>query len=67
MIDVVNEQLHDFGQLYRRYQVEEPIAQQLLQVQHSYLINLEFDPLTGKALPQRMSHWLSQDKCATIF
>lgn len=61
MIDVVNEQLHDFGQLYRRYQVEEPIAQQLLQVQHSYLINLEFDPLTGKALPQRMSHWLSQD------
>lgn len=61
MIDVVNEQLHDFGQLYRRYQVEEPIAQQLLQVQHSYLINLEFDPLTGEALPQRISHWLSQD------
>lgn len=61
MIDVVNKQLHDFGQLYRRYQVKEPIAQQLLQVQHRYLINLDFDPLTGEALPQRMSHWISQD------
>lgn len=61
MIDVVNKQFHDFGQLYRRYQVKEPIAQQLLQVQHRYLINLDFDPLTGEALPQRMSHWISQD------
>lgn len=61
MIDVVNKQLHDFGQLYRRYQVKEPIAQQLLQVQHRYLINLDFDPLTGEALPQRMSHRISQD------
>ena len=61
MIDVVNEHLNDFGQLYRRYQVGEPIAKQLLQGQHRYLINLAFDPLTGEALPQRMSHWLSQD------
>ena len=61
MIDVVNKQLHDFGQLYRRYQAVEPIAQQLLQLQNSYLINLDFDPLTGEALPQRMSHWLGQD------
>jgi len=61
MIDVANEQLNDFGQLYRRYQAVEPIAQQLLQLQHCYLINLDFDPLTGEALPQRMSHWLGQD------
>ena len=61
MIDVANEQLNDFGQLYRRYQAAEPIAQQLLQLQHCYLINLDFDPLTGEALPQRMSHWLGQD------
>lgn len=61
MIDVANEQLNYFGQLYRRYQDAEPIAQQLLQLQHCYLINLDFDPLTGEALPQRMSHWLGQD------
>jgi hypothetical protein len=61
MIDVISEQLNDFGQLYHRYQAKEPIAQQILQGQHRYLINLTFDPLTGEALPQRMSHWLSHD------
>ncbi|WP_179991529.1 DUF2357 domain-containing protein [Acinetobacter sp. YH16058] len=61
MNNFVNEKLNDFGQLYGRYTVREPIAQQLLQIQHRYLVNLTFDPLTGEALPQRMSHWLSND------
>lgn len=60
MIDDINEQLNDFGQLYSRYQTGEAIALQLLQGQHRYLSNLTFDPLNGEALPQRMSHWLSQ-------
>lgn len=61
MIDFANEKLNDFGQLYGRYTAQEFIAQQLLQGQHFYLVNLTFDPLTGEALPQRMSHWLSHD------
>ncbi|HKM15633.1 MAG TPA: DUF2357 domain-containing protein [Marinospirillum sp.] len=60
MTDNENEQLNDFGQLYARYQAGEAIALQLLQGQHRYLSNLTFDPLNGEALPQRMSHWLSQ-------
>ncbi|WP_189484098.1 DUF2357 domain-containing protein [Alishewanella tabrizica] len=60
MTDNENEQLNDFGQLYTRYQAGEAIALQLLQGQHCYLSNLTFDPLNGEALPQRMSHWLSQ-------
>ncbi|MBE0470347.1 MAG: DUF2357 domain-containing protein [Methyloprofundus sp.] len=60
MVDDINEQLNDFGQLYSRYQTGEAIALQLLQGQHRYLSNLTFDPLNGEALPQRMSHWLSQ-------
>ena len=61
MSDAVTEQLSDFGQLYSRYQAQEPIARQLLQGQHYYLSNIDFDPLNGEALPQRMSHWLSQN------
>lgn len=61
MTTAVTELLSDFGQLYNRYQNQKPIAKQLLQGQHSYLSNLTFDPLNGEALPQRMSHWLSQD------
>lgn len=61
MVDILNKQLNDFGQLYSRYKAHELVAQQLLCGQHCYLINLEFDPLTGEALPQRMSYWLSQD------
>lgn len=60
MVDIVNKQLNDFGQLYRSYLEQEPVALQLLQGQHRYLSNLTFDPLNGEALPQRMSHWLSQ-------
>lgn len=60
MTDNENEQLNDFGQLYSCYQAGEAIALQLLQGQHRYLSNLTFDPLNGEALPQRMSHWLSQ-------
>lgn len=56
-----DKQLSDFGQLYKHYKSHEPIVLQLLQGQHRYLVNLEFDPLTGEALPQRMSYWLSQD------
>lgn len=61
MTGTVKEQLSDFGQLYSRYQSQEPIARQLLQGQHYYLSNIAVDPLNGEALPQRMSHWLSQD------
>ena len=61
MTGTVKEQLSDFGQLYSRYQAQEPIARQLLQGQHYYLSNIAFDPLNGEALPQRMSHWLSQN------
>lgn len=64
MINFANEKLNDFGQLYGRYTAQEFIAQQLLQGQHFYLVNLTFDPLTGEALPQRMSHWLSHDSHA---
>ena len=64
MINFANEKLNDFGQLYGRYTAQEFIAQQLLQGQHFYLVNLTFDPLTGEALPQRMSHWLSPDSHA---
>lgn len=64
MVHFVNEKLNDFGQLYTRYQASEPIAQQLLHGQHRYLINLAFDPLTGEALPQRMSYWLSHESQA---
>lgn len=56
-----NKQLSNFGQLYKHYNAHLSIALQLLQGQHRYLVNLEFDPLTGEALPQRMSYWLSQD------
>lgn len=56
-----DKQLSDFGQLYKHYKSHEPIVLQLLQGQHRYLANLDFDPLTGEALPQRMSYWLSQD------
>lgn len=62
MINSVNEKLNDFGQLYSRYKIQEPISQQLLQGQHRYFINLTFDPLTGEALPMRMSHWANQNK-----
>ncbi|MCL1058676.1 DUF2357 domain-containing protein [Shewanella gelidimarina] len=61
MTAAVTEPLSDFGQLYNRYQNQEPIAKQLLQGQHRYLSNLTFDPLNGQALPQRMSHRLSQN------
>lgn len=61
MANFVNEKLNDFGQLYCRYQDKEPIAQQLLEGQHRYLTNLDFDPLTGEALSKRMSYWLSQN------
>lgn len=57
----VNKQLSDFGQLYKYNNAHVPVALQLLQGQHRYLANLDFDPLTGEALPQRMSYWLSQD------
>ena len=60
MIDIVNKQLNNFGQLYSRFKAQEPIAKQLLQVQHFYLSQLAFDPLNGEALPQRMSHRLGQ-------
>lgn len=58
----MNEKLNDFGQLYNRYKKQEPVSQQLLQGQNRYLINLTFDPLTGEALPMRMSHWANQNK-----
>ena len=61
MTDTAKELLSDFGQLYSRYQAQEPIARQLLEGQHYYLCNIDFDPLNGEALPQRMSHWLSQE------
>lgn len=64
MVSCVNNKLNDFGQLYYRYQAQEAVAQQLLQVQDRYLINLTFDPLTGEALPQRMSFWLSHESRA---
>lgn len=62
MIDVVKEQLTDFGQLYSRYQAQEPIALQLLQTQHYFLKELSFDPINGDALPLRMSNWLTHNK-----
>ncbi|ELV08561.1 DUF2357 domain-containing protein [Wohlfahrtiimonas chitiniclastica] len=62
MTNSVNEKLNDFGQLYNRYKKQEPVSQQLLQGQNRYLINLTFDPLTGEALPMRMSHWANQNK-----
>lgn len=62
MISSVNEKLNDFGQLYSRYKIQEPISQQLLQGQNRYFINLTFDPFTGEALPMRMSHWANQNK-----
>ena len=61
MTDTAKELLSDFAQLYCRYEAQEPIARQLLQGQHYYLSNIDFDPLNGEALPQRMSHWLSQE------
>lgn len=64
MLGIMNKQLNDFGQLYSRYQAQDPIAMQLLQGQHRYLTNLVFDPLTGEALPQRMSYWLSHESQA---
>lgn len=62
MTNSINAKLNDFGQLYRRYKIQEPISQQLLQGQNRYFINLTFDPLTGEALPMRMSHWVNQNK-----
>ncbi|MEZ9368447.1 DUF2357 domain-containing protein [Shewanella sp. 10N.286.51.B2] len=61
MNSAITETLSDFGQLYHRYQNQEPIAKQLLQGQHRYLSYLTFDPLNGQAMPQRMSNWLSQN------
>ncbi|BBL88943.1 hypothetical protein VroAM7_15960 [Vibrio rotiferianus] len=62
MIDVVKEQLTDFGQLYSRYHAQEPIALQLLQTQNYFLKELSFDPINGDALPLRMSNWLTHNK-----